>query len=227
MLLPPSGWKVFSRRYQGLRSEIASAALAKHTQKTCFCCVLVEDKCVPVLFLIEHHAMEAYWGSESIAPRIIDLGTRWRWVVSFTPRPFYPQGKSPFYPLDRRLGGPQTRPRCGGEKNSQPLSGLEPPYIQPVAQRYTTELSRLLLYTGSCDIINFDLDSTSGCVICNSSLRLFCVHIGSGDHPISYLRPPDTRMYPKVSGLTAWSEDCEWYSSLPPDAVSSLFYVSV
>jgi len=25
-------------------------------------------------------------------------------VVSFTPRPLYPQGKSPWYPLDRSLG---------------------------------------------------------------------------------------------------------------------------
>jgi hypothetical protein len=29
------------------------------------------------------------------------------------------------------------------EKNSQPLPSLEPPIIQPVAQRYTTELSRV------------------------------------------------------------------------------------
>jgi hypothetical protein len=29
-------------------------------------------------------------------------GTRWRWVVSFTPWRLYPQGKSPWYPLDRR-----------------------------------------------------------------------------------------------------------------------------
>jgi hypothetical protein len=28
-------------------------------------------------------------------------------VVSFTPRPLYAQGKSPWHPLDRRLGGPQ------------------------------------------------------------------------------------------------------------------------
>jgi hypothetical protein len=35
----------------------------------------------------------------------IDLGTRWKWVVSFTLRPLYPQRKSPWYPLDRRLGG--------------------------------------------------------------------------------------------------------------------------
>jgi hypothetical protein len=36
----------------------------------------------------------------------LDLGTRWRWVVSFKPRSLYPQGKNPRYPLDRRLGGP-------------------------------------------------------------------------------------------------------------------------
>jgi hypothetical protein len=47
-------------------------------------------------------------------------------MVSFTPRPLYPQGKSPWYPLDRRLGGPQSRSGRGGEeKNSQPPPGIE------------------------------------------------------------------------------------------------------
>jgi hypothetical protein len=36
---------------------------------------------------------------------VLDLGTRQRRVVSFTPRPLYPWGKSPRYPLGRRLGG--------------------------------------------------------------------------------------------------------------------------
>jgi hypothetical protein len=91
--------------------------------------------------------MKAYWGSGGIAPRILNQGTRWRWVVSFTPRPLYPQGKNPWYPLDRRVGGPQSRSERGGEdKNSKPLQGLEPPIFQPIAQRYTTELSRLPLY---------------------------------------------------------------------------------
>jgi len=49
--------------------------------------------------------MKAYWESGCIVPLILDLGTRWRWVVSSTPRPLYPQGRSPWYPLDRRLGG--------------------------------------------------------------------------------------------------------------------------
>jgi hypothetical protein len=57
-----------------------------------------------------------------------------------------PQGKSPWYPLDKKLSGPQSRAGHGDEeKNSQPLPGLEPPIIQPVAQRYTTELSRIKL----------------------------------------------------------------------------------
>jgi hypothetical protein len=89
--------------------------------------------------------MKTYCGSGSTAPRILDLGTRWRWVVSFTHRSLYLQGKSPWYPLDRRLGGPQSRSGRGGEeKNSQCSPGLEPPLIQSVAQRHTTKSSQLL-----------------------------------------------------------------------------------
>jgi hypothetical protein len=44
-------------------------------------------------------------------------------VVSFTPRPLYPQGKIPYYLLDRRLGGPESRfGRGGEEKNSQVIN---------------------------------------------------------------------------------------------------------
>jgi hypothetical protein len=47
-------------------------------------------------------------------------------VVSFTPRPLYCQGKSPSYPLDKRLGGSQSLSGRGGEeKNSQPPPGIE------------------------------------------------------------------------------------------------------
>jgi hypothetical protein len=76
---------------------------------------MVKVKGIPVL-PTEHHVMKAYWGS----------GTRWRWVVSFTPRPLYLQGKTPWYPLYRRLGGPQSRSGRGGEeKNSEPPQGTE------------------------------------------------------------------------------------------------------
>jgi hypothetical protein len=51
--------------------------------------------------------MKAYWEMEVQLNAFFDLGTRCR-RVNFTPRPLYPQGKSPWYPLDRRLVGPRT-----------------------------------------------------------------------------------------------------------------------
>jgi len=58
-----------------------------------------------------------YLGSGGIVPQILDLGTRWRRVVSFTAQSrqvfsftaqsLYPWGKNPWYSLDRRLGGTQ------------------------------------------------------------------------------------------------------------------------
>jgi hypothetical protein len=47
------------------------------------------------LFLTKLHAMKTYWGSGGIALRILDLATRWRWMVSFTPRPLYPRERAP------------------------------------------------------------------------------------------------------------------------------------
>jgi len=51
--------------------------------------------------------MKTYWENGGAAPRILNLDTRWTSVVSFKPRPLYLWGKSPRYPFDRRLGGPQ------------------------------------------------------------------------------------------------------------------------
>jgi hypothetical protein len=72
--------------------------------------------------------MKAYYGVEAYLHTFFDLGTRWwRWVVSFMPRPLYPQGKSPWSPLDRSLPETQSRSGRGGEeKNSQPPPEIEP-----------------------------------------------------------------------------------------------------
>ena len=40
--------------------------------------------------VIYFHATKAYGGSISIVPLTFNLGTKWRWVVNFTPRPLYP-----------------------------------------------------------------------------------------------------------------------------------------
>jgi hypothetical protein len=75
------------------------------------------------LCLTKYHVMKTY-----PVPSILNLGTRWRWVVSFTTPAALPPGKETLVPLDRRLGGPQSQCGRGGEeKNSQPLPELEPP----------------------------------------------------------------------------------------------------
>jgi hypothetical protein len=85
------------------------------------------------LCLTKHHTMKTYWGSGGIAPRILDLGTRWMWVVSFTLRPLYPQGKGLRYPLGGRLDGSQ---RCSGH-GGEDQNSLEPRSFSPQLSRYT------------------------------------------------------------------------------------------
>jgi hypothetical protein len=100
--------------------------------------VKVKVQVVPVLnWAPRHEGILGEWMYSSF----FDLGTRCGWVVSFTPQLLYPQGKSPWYPLGRRLGGPQSCSGCSGEeKNSQsPCQELNPRtlIVQPVVQYYT------------------------------------------------------------------------------------------
>jgi hypothetical protein len=84
--------------------------------------------------------MKVYGGSGYIDSHFLDFVTRWRLVVSFTPQLLYPQWKSPWYPLDRRLGGPQSQSgRCGEEKILDPTGTQTPtPRLSsPVASRCT------------------------------------------------------------------------------------------
>jgi len=95
-------------RPQSIRTGFAYAAsssLVTTLQYPTKLCVILsaKGKCVPV-----HHATEAYWGNGSTVPRILNLGTWWRWVVSFTLWPLHLQRKNLWYPLDRSVGGPRA-----------------------------------------------------------------------------------------------------------------------
>jgi hypothetical protein len=70
-----------------------------------------------------------------------DLATRWRWVVSFTPLPLYPQVKSPWYPEPFWT-------RWWREKFPAPCRESNPttPIVQPVAQLYTDWFITALWY---------------------------------------------------------------------------------
>jgi hypothetical protein len=48
------------------------------------------------------------------------------------PRPLYPR-----YPLDRKLGGPQSQSGRRGEEKILDPTGTRTPVVQPVASRYT------------------------------------------------------------------------------------------
>ena len=73
-----------------------------------------------------------------IALLFLDRGTRRGWVVSSTPRPTIPPGKSR-YPFYRRLGGPQGR--SGRAENLAP-TGIRSRTVQPVVSRYTDWATR-------------------------------------------------------------------------------------
>ena len=77
--------------------------------------------------------MKAYGGCRGIAPLILNIGTRWRLVVNFMPRPLY-SVKEPRCPLNRRLDGPQSQSGCFEEEKSVlSLPGFDPQNVQPVA----------------------------------------------------------------------------------------------
>jgi hypothetical protein len=68
-------------------------------------------------------------------PRFLDMGTSWMWAVSLTPLPLYPR-----YPLDRRLGGPQSLSGWYGEIKILDPTGTRtttPSVVEPVVSRYT------------------------------------------------------------------------------------------
>jgi hypothetical protein len=69
-----------------------------------------------------------------------DLSTRWRCGQLHTPAAL-PPGTDPQYPLDGRLGVPQSWPELCGEESLAP-AGNRTLVAQPIAHCYT-ELSRL------------------------------------------------------------------------------------
>jgi hypothetical protein len=49
-------------------------------------CPLICKRLKLTLCITKYHAMRTYWGSGDVAPHILNLGARWRSVVSFTSR---------------------------------------------------------------------------------------------------------------------------------------------
>jgi hypothetical protein len=82
----------------------------------------------PTAFLL----LPYFTGSDMAkCPRVLDLGTCWRWVVGFTPVALYPRAKNPRYSLDRTQGGPQNRSGWRGEEKNLAPTGTRTPTPRP------------------------------------------------------------------------------------------------
>jgi len=86
--------------------------------------------------------------------------------VNATPWPLYPRGKT-WYPLYRRLGGPQSR--SGRVQKISALPGFDPWTVHPIAKSLY-RLSYVSLYT---KMLKKNLD---GANICITSTELSSMH---------------------------------------------------
>jgi hypothetical protein len=97
--------------------------------------LLLKGKVVPSTMPWRH------MGEWRYSSTILDLGTRWRWVVSFMPQPLSVGEIAPQYPLDR---GPQNwSGRCAAEKNLFPPSQESNPGLPACSPPLSTELSQI------------------------------------------------------------------------------------
>lgn len=86
-------------------------------------CLTHEGEVIPV------HALKSGGVSRGVAPLIINLSTRWRWVVSFTSWLIYPQGKEYLV-----LVGGWVDPRDGLDILEKRASRFKPHIVQFLAR---------------------------------------------------------------------------------------------
>jgi len=82
-------------------------------------------------------------GSRSVDPRILNLDTRWRWLVRFTPR----EGAHDTHCI-RGLVGPQSRSGRSGEENFLPYPHRESNAGRPARSLVTTLSEFFCSFTG-------------------------------------------------------------------------------
>jgi hypothetical protein len=136
-----------------------------------------KSKAVPL------HAMEALGGRGGIAPTHSRPRTRWRWVVSITPRPrFTPKERTP----GTHCTGGWVGPRAGMDTQVRgnilcPRRGSNPvhPVVQPVVRHYTAWANPApFLYVGTICYCPRCSSSGKECMATGSDI---CLKEGSGE----------------------------------------------
>jgi hypothetical protein len=96
-------------------------SLCNHSSASCkvngrVCQDKVKGKFSLWLFFTEHHAMKVYCSNGGIAPSILLPRHQLEVSGQLHATAALPHGRRPWYPLDRMLGGPQSRSGRGGEE---------------------------------------------------------------------------------------------------------------
>ena len=92
----------------------------------------------------ENACHESTWESWDIDPLILNLGTRYRRVVSFISTPLYLKGNIPCYPVFRRQGYSQSWSGNFGEEDKLlALPEIKPPFPDYAACSLVTILTEL------------------------------------------------------------------------------------
>jgi hypothetical protein len=132
---------IFYKR--GFRHNVITTGLRLHHEvNLCISFVYWVKKVRSLCLTNQALRHEGVWGSGCIDPHFLDLGTNWRWVVNFTPRPLYTWGKNHPCPLDRGC----VNPGAGLDDLEKILPRFEvPPVGRPARRQSLYRLS----YAGS------------------------------------------------------------------------------
>jgi hypothetical protein len=84
-------------------------------------------KLKPSLHIIKHHTTQTYGGRGSSVPCILNLRTRWRWVINFKLQLLYPEKNSLWYSMYAVGAGLGAVWACWSQT----------PVVQPIASHYT------------------------------------------------------------------------------------------
>ena len=90
------------------------------------------------------HAMEAY-RNRGLAPLILNLRTRWRWMVNFTPQPLYPRENTGIHWLRSGVGPIAGLDLFEEEKIYCPFHNSKPEPSSPCRVPIPTALSRVFV----------------------------------------------------------------------------------
>jgi hypothetical protein len=108
---------------------------------------------------LHKQVMNTYRWQRGKVSHILDLSSRYRWVVSFTLQLVYPQGLCPCYPLDRRLSGPQNLFNVTSKRKLIASSRNQTPVIQPVVSYFNEWAIPALWYLYRCTQIHVETKS--------------------------------------------------------------------